>query len=69
MIDSTAHLSIDQLNQKIKQEEIKMEVIKDMHNHTGTDLIDHLRASYGVNANGSPLIRDMKNITESETTF
>ena len=46
-----------------------MEQIKDQHNHTGTDLIDHLRASYGVNANGSPLLREMKNITESETTF
>ena len=45
-----------------------MEMIKDMHNHTGTDLIDHLRASYGVNANGSPL-KDLQNKTESETTF
>ena len=44
-----------------------MEMVKDMHNHTGTDLIDHLRASYGVNANGSPL-KDLKN-TESETTY
>ena len=46
-----------------------MEQIKEQHNHTGTDLIDHLRASYGINANDSPLIRDFKNITESDTTF
>ena len=59
MIDTTAKLSTDTLNQKIKQEEIRMEMLKEQHNHTGTDLIEHLRNSYAMN--NTPYNRDLKN--------